>query len=90
MGNDSAAVVLTTLLLCTQQNMMVFIAELFWWFETVKPDFVKPRDLQVEFKDGESRFLANHFCCWVESWHTESPAVYAFSSCVSFMAWIAN
>lgn len=31
---------------------MVFIAELFWWFETVKPEFVQPRDLQ-EFKDGE-------------------------------------
>ena len=29
---------------------MVFIAELFWWFETVKPEFVQPRDLQ-EFKD---------------------------------------
>lgn len=31
---------------------MVFIAELFWWFEMVKPDFVQPRDLQ-EVKDGE-------------------------------------
>lgn len=31
---------------------MVFIAELFWWFETVKPEFVQPRDLQ-EFKDGK-------------------------------------
>lgn len=40
----------------TQQNMMVFIAELFWWFETVKPEFVKPRDLQ-EFKDGECQVL---------------------------------
>lgn len=34
-----------------QHNVMVFIAELFWWFETVKPEFVQPRDLQ-EFKDG--------------------------------------
>nr|XP_055036521.1 calmodulin-regulated spectrin-associated protein 1-B-like isoform X2 [Misgurnus anguillicaudatus] len=33
-----------------KQNVMVFIAELFWWFEVVKPDFVKPRDLQ-EIKD---------------------------------------
>ncbi|MEQ2217418.1 hypothetical protein XENOCAPTIV_009574, partial [Xenoophorus captivus] len=32
-------------------NVMVFIAELFWWFETVKPEFVQPRDLQ-EFKDA--------------------------------------
>lgn len=35
-----------------QHNVMVFIAELFWWFETVKPEFVQPRDLQ-EFKDGK-------------------------------------
>ncbi|NP_001159727.1 calmodulin-regulated spectrin-associated protein 1a [Danio rerio] len=33
-----------------KNNVMVFIAELFWWFEVVKPDFVKPRDLQ-EVKD---------------------------------------
>ncbi|CAJ1070273.1 calmodulin-regulated spectrin-associated protein 1a isoform X4 [Xyrichtys novacula] len=31
-------------------NVMVFIAELFWWFECVKPDFVQPRDLQ-EIRD---------------------------------------
>ena len=31
---------------------MVFIAELFWWFENVKPDFVQPGDVQ-ELKDGE-------------------------------------
>lgn len=37
-------------LLPVQHNVMVFIAELFWWFETVKPEFVQPRDLQ-EFKD---------------------------------------
>lgn len=34
-----------------QNNVMVFIAELFWWFESVKPDFVQPRDLQ-EIRDG--------------------------------------
>ncbi|XP_019133971.2 calmodulin-regulated spectrin-associated protein 1a isoform X3 [Larimichthys crocea] len=33
-----------------KNNMMVFIAELFWWFETVKPEFVQPRDLQ-EIRD---------------------------------------
>ncbi|XP_069025492.1 LOW QUALITY PROTEIN: calmodulin-regulated spectrin-associated protein 1a [Embiotoca jacksoni] len=33
-----------------KNNVMVFIAELFWWFESVKPDFVQPRDLQ-EIKD---------------------------------------
>ena len=40
------------LVLSMQHNVMVFIAELYWWFETVKPEFVQPRDLQ-EFKDGE-------------------------------------
>nr|XP_046230552.1 calmodulin-regulated spectrin-associated protein 1a isoform X3 [Scatophagus argus] len=34
-----------------KNNVMVFIAELFWWFEYVKPEFVQPRDLQ-EIKDG--------------------------------------
>ncbi|XP_058473097.1 calmodulin-regulated spectrin-associated protein 1a isoform X1 [Solea solea] len=29
-----------------KNNVMVFIAELFWWFESVKPDFVQPRNLQ--------------------------------------------
>lgn len=34
-------------------NVMVFIAELFWWFEIVKPDFVQPRDIQ-ELKDAKT------------------------------------
>ncbi|XP_068105304.1 calmodulin-regulated spectrin-associated protein 1 isoform X2 [Hyperolius riggenbachi] len=34
-------------------NIMVFIAELFWWFENVKPDFVQPRDTQ-ESKEAKS------------------------------------
>ncbi|XP_069369967.1 calmodulin-regulated spectrin-associated protein 1-B-like isoform X2 [Paralichthys olivaceus] len=33
-----------------KNNVMVFIAELFWWFESVKPDFVQPRDLH-EIRD---------------------------------------
>ncbi|XP_042251571.1 calmodulin-regulated spectrin-associated protein 1-B-like isoform X2 [Thunnus maccoyii] len=33
-----------------RNNVMVFIAELFWWCEIVKPDFVQPRDLQ-EIRD---------------------------------------
>ncbi|XP_029024250.1 calmodulin-regulated spectrin-associated protein 1-B-like isoform X2 [Betta splendens] len=33
-----------------KNNVMAFIAELFWWFESVKPDFVQPRDLQ-EIRD---------------------------------------
>ncbi|XP_061118686.1 calmodulin-regulated spectrin-associated protein 1-B-like isoform X3 [Conger conger] len=39
--------------LVLKHNMMVFIAELFWWFEIVKPDFVQPRDLQ-EIKDARA------------------------------------
>lgn len=35
-----------------QNNVMVFIAELFWWFESVKPEFVQPRELQ-EIRDGK-------------------------------------
>ncbi|XP_037609206.1 calmodulin-regulated spectrin-associated protein 1-B-like isoform X2 [Sebastes umbrosus] len=33
-----------------KNNVMVFVAELFWWFESVKPDFVQPRDLH-EIRD---------------------------------------
>ncbi|KAM3842460.1 calmodulin-regulated spectrin-associated protein 1-B-like [Diretmus argenteus] len=36
-----------------KNNVMVFLAELFWWLEIVKPDFVQPRDLQ-EIKDVRS------------------------------------
>uniref|UniRef100_A0A3Q3QC75 CKK domain-containing protein n=1 Tax=Monopterus albus TaxID=43700 RepID=A0A3Q3QC75_MONAL len=39
--------------LVLKHNVMVFIAELFWWFETVKPEFVQPRDIQ-EFKDARA------------------------------------
>uniref|UniRef100_A0A8C3WNM9 Calmodulin regulated spectrin associated protein 1 n=1 Tax=Catagonus wagneri TaxID=51154 RepID=A0A8C3WNM9_9CETA len=39
--------------LVLKPNVMVFIAELFWWFENVKPDFVQPRDIQ-ELKDAKS------------------------------------
>ncbi|XP_035385819.1 calmodulin-regulated spectrin-associated protein 1-B isoform X9 [Electrophorus electricus] len=39
--------------LVLKHNVMVFIAELFWWFEVVKPEFVQPRDIQ-EFKDARA------------------------------------
>ncbi|KAG8518668.1 Calmodulin-regulated spectrin-associated protein 1 [Galemys pyrenaicus] len=39
--------------LVLKPNIMVFIAELFWWFENVKPDFVQPRDVQ-ELKDARA------------------------------------
>ncbi|XP_076853862.1 calmodulin-regulated spectrin-associated protein 1-B isoform X3 [Brachyhypopomus gauderio] len=39
--------------LVLKHNVMVFIAELFWWFEVVKPEFVQPKDFQ-EFKDARA------------------------------------
>ncbi|KAM9641815.1 calmodulin-regulated spectrin-associated protein 1 [Trichechus inunguis] len=39
--------------LVLKPNVMVFIAELFWWFENVKPDFVQPRDVQ-ELRDAKA------------------------------------
>ncbi|XP_049629542.1 calmodulin-regulated spectrin-associated protein 1 isoform X3 [Suncus etruscus] len=39
--------------LVLKPNVMVFIAELFWWFENVRPDFVQPRDTQ-ELKDAKT------------------------------------
>ncbi|XP_007945130.1 calmodulin-regulated spectrin-associated protein 1 [Orycteropus afer afer] len=41
--------------LVLKPNVMVFIAELFWWVENVKPDFVQPRDTQ-ELKDAKAVF----------------------------------
>nr|XP_046207255.1 calmodulin-regulated spectrin-associated protein 1-B-like isoform X2 [Oncorhynchus gorbuscha] len=38
--------------LVLKHNVMVFIAELFWWFETVKPEFVQPR--MEEFRDARA------------------------------------
>lgn len=31
-----------------QNNYLAFTAELFWWFEVVKPSFVEPRKLDTE------------------------------------------
>lgn len=47
-----------------QNNVMVFIAELFWWFESVKPEFVQPRELQ-EIRDGKFLTLFGSYlnCC---------------------------
>ncbi|XP_048469582.1 calmodulin-regulated spectrin-associated protein 1-B isoform X1 [Rhincodon typus] len=39
--------------LVLKPNVMVFIAELFWWFEVVKPDFVQPREVH-EIKDAKT------------------------------------
>ncbi|XP_073332827.1 calmodulin-regulated spectrin-associated protein 2a [Pagrus major] len=37
-----------------KNNYLVFMAELFWWFEVVKPSFVKPRLLDNENTDPSS------------------------------------
>ncbi|XP_039984098.1 calmodulin-regulated spectrin-associated protein 2a isoform X2 [Xiphias gladius] len=37
-----------------KNNYLVFIAELFWWFEVVKPSFVKPRTLDSEGTEPSS------------------------------------
>uniref|UniRef100_A0A674PMP2 Calmodulin regulated spectrin-associated protein family, member 2a n=1 Tax=Takifugu rubripes TaxID=31033 RepID=A0A674PMP2_TAKRU len=37
-----------------KNNFLVFMAELFWWFEVVKPSFVKPRLLSNEYADPSS------------------------------------
>uniref|UniRef100_A0A8C7XC63 Calmodulin regulated spectrin-associated protein 1a n=1 Tax=Oryzias sinensis TaxID=183150 RepID=A0A8C7XC63_9TELE len=42
-----------------KNNLMVFIAEVFWWFEIVKPDFVQPKNLQ-EIKDGKELERLTH------------------------------
>lgn len=41
--------VITIVCLCfiLQSNYLVFMAELFWWFEVVKPSFVQPRILDT-------------------------------------------
>ena len=40
------------------------MAELFWWFEVVKPSFVKPRMLSNEYA-GKSII---HSICFEHSW----------------------
>nr|XP_019954105.1 PREDICTED: calmodulin-regulated spectrin-associated protein 2 isoform X3 [Paralichthys olivaceus] len=37
-----------------KNNYLVFMAELFWWFEVVKPSFVKPRLLDSEGRETSS------------------------------------
>ncbi|XP_018609167.2 calmodulin-regulated spectrin-associated protein 2-like isoform X3 [Scleropages formosus] len=40
--------------LSIKTNYLVFMAELFWWFEVVKPSFVQPRRLEVEAEPAPS------------------------------------
>ncbi|XP_059381819.1 calmodulin-regulated spectrin-associated protein 1-B-like [Carassius carassius] len=72
-----------------KHNVMVFIAELFWWFEVVKPDFVKPRDLQ-EIKDVRASFQPKSPCLHVHissatkrSFLTPSPSADSLATAVT-------
>ncbi|KAM4738525.1 calmodulin-regulated spectrin-associated protein 2a isoform 4-T4 [Anableps anableps] len=40
-----------------KNNYLVFVAELFWWFEVVKPSFVKPRMLDNEDTATKKSFM---------------------------------
>ncbi|CDQ92605.1 unnamed protein product [Oncorhynchus mykiss] len=40
-----------------KNNYLVFMAELFWWFEVVKPSFVQPRVLDTEGKQFFNCFV---------------------------------
>uniref|UniRef100_A0A673ZL13 Calmodulin regulated spectrin-associated protein family, member 2a n=1 Tax=Salmo trutta TaxID=8032 RepID=A0A673ZL13_SALTR len=42
-----------------KNNYLVFMAELFWWFEVVKPSFVQPRVLGTEGKNMPSVPISN-------------------------------
>lgn len=54
----------------TQSNYLVFMAELFWWFEVVKPSFVQPRVVRPQ---GGSR------CSWKQNGEfIEPPLVIMF------------
>ncbi|XP_033884811.3 calmodulin-regulated spectrin-associated protein 2-like isoform X5 [Acipenser ruthenus] len=37
-----------------KNNYLVFMAELFWWFEVVKPSFVQPRVLDIDVDAAEA------------------------------------
>lgn len=44
----SLSKIINSTLMSPQNNYMAFMAELFWWFEVVKPSFVKPQLLSNE------------------------------------------
>uniref|UniRef100_A0A8C6Q643 Calmodulin regulated spectrin associated protein family member 2 n=1 Tax=Nothobranchius furzeri TaxID=105023 RepID=A0A8C6Q643_NOTFU len=46
-----------------KSNLLVFMAELFWWFEVVKPSFVKPRMMDNEGTGKMSRVTISIFIC---------------------------
>lgn len=46
-----------------QNNYLVFMAELFWWFEVVKPSFVQPRVLDAEGNKAKHEGNAFSYFC---------------------------
>ncbi|EQB78244.1 calmodulin-regulated spectrin-associated protein 2 [Camelus ferus] len=53
-----------------KSNYLVFMAELFWWFEVVKPSFVQPRDARAQGVGRAAPFLhlpsSRAFCSEVD------------------------
>ncbi|XP_053342304.1 calmodulin-regulated spectrin-associated protein 2 isoform X2 [Clarias gariepinus] len=43
-----------------KSNYLVFMAELFWWFEVVKPSFVQPRTLESKFEATKMAPVTKH------------------------------
>ncbi|KAK3555945.1 hypothetical protein QTP86_029745 [Hemibagrus guttatus] len=64
-----------------KHNVMVYIAELFWWFEVMRPDFVKPKDIQdmkevrvlAQPKSSRSHMTVSNFA--KRSFLSSSPSV---------------
>ena len=46
---------------------MAFVAELFWWFELVQPDLVKPRDVPNTPPEGRMFMLILGFILYIIS-----------------------
>uniref|UniRef100_A0A673ZI06 Calmodulin regulated spectrin-associated protein family, member 2a n=1 Tax=Salmo trutta TaxID=8032 RepID=A0A673ZI06_SALTR len=60
-----------------KNNYLVFMAELFWWFEVVKPSFVQPRVLGTE---GKQFFCTSElFCIFANVRHPDLNHSYAYS-----------
>ncbi|XP_026780780.1 calmodulin-regulated spectrin-associated protein 2 isoform X2 [Pangasianodon hypophthalmus] len=45
---------------CIKSNYLVFMAELFWWFEVVKPSFVQPRTRESKVEATKMAPITKH------------------------------
>ncbi|KAF7692617.1 hypothetical protein HF521_010227 [Silurus meridionalis] len=45
---------------CIKSNYLVFMAELFWWFEVVKPSFVQPQTLKSKAEATKMAPITKH------------------------------